>query len=314
MAIQDTRKQIFQYSLVSLLLFFIFPPLAIAPILMLIFNLGYIKGVFYHLSYIGIVFLIVFIIETIKAPYNIKGNAFELLINLFTYIILVSLIAIYSFYIFKSNKNFLIKLILVSLPYVIIFSLFIYYETKTGFSFITFSKTIEFFKDFSEFNSIAKKIDFVLKTILPRLFIPISFLLSFLIEQHFSFYLNRNSSFTILEEISQIKLNKFILYLTVLLLYILILFQFILKINNNIIMIITYNIVFSFVMIYVIYGYSFLSYFLKKSVFNKLFLNTFFIIILSLVIVIYSYYLIPSLIIILFILGIIDHSFNIKKI
>jgi len=314
MDLQENRNKIFKYSLVSLLLFLIFPPLGVAPVLMLMFMLGYIKGFLYNFLYILIVFFIVFSIETIKAPYNVEGNAFEMLINLLTYIVLVSLISLYCFFIFKSNKNFFIKLILISLPYIVIFAFFIYYEVRSGFSFISFSKSIEIFRDINDFKILAEKIDYILKVVIPRIFIPLSLFIAFIIEQHFAFYLTKNTKISVLKEIKYIKLNKILLYITIFLLYILILLEFIIKIDNSFVMIISYNVVLSFMIIYVIYGYSFLSFYLKNSVFYKLILTPFVIVILIILTLFYGYYLIPAVLIILFILGVVDNSFNIKKI
>jgi len=310
----DKKKQIFQYSLVSLLFFFIFPPLAIAPLLMLFYNIGAIKGVIYNVLYIVIVFSIVFIFETIKKPYNISGNAFELFINLLIYFIFVSLIAFYINFILKFNKDFFLQIILISIPYIIISLIFILYQIKTGFSFFTFSQTLEIFKDFKEFSEIAKQIDYFIKFLFPKFFIPISLFIAFIIEQHFSFYLKTNNVEHTLQEIDKIFLNKIFLYITIAALYIFILIQFILKLDNKLLLIFIYTIVFSFIIIYSIYGYSFITYYLKKSIYIKFISNSVFLIFFSIILLFYGIYLIPILLVIFFFAGIIDHSFNIKKI
>jgi len=248
----SNKKQIITISLISLLFTLIFPPLGIAPIVFL-FSVK-IKGwdwVIFFSIFFGLLFLLNF-----ATWFNSSLNLHEMLISFLIislqYLIIPIIFAFLFNLLFKLSNRYktpiLITILLGSIPFFIYIGGIVLFIKQSGYSIMQLLPFAESttFQDPEVAEEIKNLISRAYYDILPKGITAFSILISFLVEQHFVYYIKKGGSIMngYIKPIETSFLPKLFSFITMIGMYTLLILNFILKIKNQALEIFLYNIFF----------------------------------------------------------------------
>lgn len=314
-----TNREYFKLNILSIFFYFIFPVFSIGPFVKLRRRYGFLKGCLINL----LIFFVLNILIKFSLFLNLLSSWDLIFIQLgfdfilyFVFVFLAGLISNFILNIDFKKLNLIFKIILLSfLP--LIFFVMLYIFRNSLFSDIVLSNISEIFNSINDlklneklFNELLENIKFFFNFIYPRVIFPLSLIFGFLIYEnimYYDFYGEENY-----KSISIFKLNNFYSWIFLFLLYVFIFVVFILKLKNDFIEKVIFNIFFGFVILFFFQGLSVLFFKIENSILEPKIIKRlkvlFFLI--YLILTLSSLYLFIILFFLISAVGILENIFN----
>jgi len=311
-------KENINYYLLVLVFFIVYPPLAIGPMVYIFYKNGLWQNVLGSIVFSISVFLILSIIRILVSPQDMEVTLVGTLYDICYFVGFVEVFSILVYFILKKAYSTITHILLISIPFVIIFFLLSYFQSKNNILMPEISKFIDFFNsnglsDQSAINQFKENIMFFSNVLLPKLILFFGFFHGFMIFQHICYFNAKADVVPNIVSIDKIRIKHTFSWIFLGILYVYLTVIVLLKVKNQLLENILYNLLIGSGSILAFQGYGVAAFYIKKYKMDVFFKKPLFIIGLVLLMLFFILSVAPIVVLFLFILGIMDNIMKFRK-